>query len=223
MENTNTFSVGDIVTLKSHPLFNKKIKKIACFPAHVPPLMLIKEVIFELKDKKQIFSNEIDKAQIADLVKYHCVFFNTNKSVFEVKTIYHSLLESYKELKYYKESDESKKVFSDKKLIVEVLNYKNVFDYLYGDVVQFKTKKLEQRKSYESTFEKIPGNTYQTPDFILSGIKNEPQIDLYYKNGDKKRIISSQLYKVMWFNHFQQKFSEEYLPKEFFVKGLEIN
>lgn len=225
MENTNAFTVGDIVTMKSHPLFNKKIKKIACFSAHVPPLMLIKEVFFELIDKKQIFSTEVENAQIADLIKYNCMFFNANKSIFEEKIIYHSLLKGYKELKYYREVEKNKKgeVEIDKQLIAEVLKYKVVSEYTYGDVVQFKTKKLEHRKSYDIGFERIPGNTFQTPDFVLSGIKNEPQTDLYYNNGDKKRIISNQLFKVTWFNHFQQKFSEKYLPKEFFVKELEIN
>ena len=56
----------------------------------------------------------------------------------------------------------------------------------------------------------------------MTGIKNEEQKDLFYLDGKPKRIISEQLFKVMWFNHFQQKFSEHYLPKEFFVEDLEV-
>jgi len=29
--------------------------------------------------------------------------------------------------------------------------------------------------------------------------------------------------KIMWFNHYQNKFSEKYLPKEFFIKPLDLN
>jgi hypothetical protein len=220
----NNFEVGGIVTLKSHPLLSKTPKKICEFPAQVPPLMLIKEVFFEREDKKIIYSDSIEKAQIADLIKYNCVFFNANKSEFVEKEVYHSLLESYLELKYFREDDRNnKKVELVEQLITEVLKYNDVSNYEYAKRVQFKTKKLEHRKSYSGkNFEKIPGTSFQTPDFILTGIKNEEQKDLFYLDGKPKRIISEQLFKVMWFNHFQQKFSEYFLPIEFFVEDLEI-
>ena len=50
----NDFNIGDIVTLKSHPLFDNRSKKIAEFTAHVPPLLIIKEVLFERKESKKI-------------------------------------------------------------------------------------------------------------------------------------------------------------------------
>lgn len=219
----NVFKIGAIVTIKSHPLLSSTPKRINEFPAQVPPLMLIKEVIFEKEDKKKVFSNEIEKAQIADVVKYVCVFFNANKSEFVEKEVYHSLLKSYLELKYYREPDkDKKKIDIDKQLITEVSNYTLVSDYLYGKRVQFKTKKLEHRKSYSTSSERVPGSSFQTPDFILSGIKNEEQKDLFFQDGKPKRHITKQSYKVMWFNHVQQKFSEHYLPKEFFVEDLEI-
>lgn len=64
--------------------------------------------------------------------------------------------------------------------------------------------------------------SFQTPDFLLSGIKNHAQTDLFYSDGSPKRVITSQLFKVIWFNHFQQKYSEYLLPKEFFVKNLSL-
>jgi hypothetical protein len=218
------FKIGDIVTIKSHPLFSVLPKKINEFPSQVPPLMLIKEILYEKADKKKIYSDEIKNAQVADLVKYNCTYFNANKSVFEEKTIYHSILEIYSKLKYYRveEKGEKKIAVSDKKLIKEVLTYKDVKNYEYSKRVQFKTKKLEQRKSYSTFTERIPGSSFQTPDFILVGVKNEDIKDLFYPDGKPKRLVSKQSFKVMWFNHFQQKFSEEYLPKEFFVEGLDI-
>lgn len=224
MEKIEHFKIGDIVTLKSHPLFSAKPKKISEFSTQVPPLMLIKEVLFENEEKKIIFSDEIENAQIADLIKYNCVFFNANKSEFQEKTIYHTLLRSYLDLKYYREigKDEKKKIELDEQLIPEVLKYEIVENYNYGEVIQFKTKKLEHRKSYAGSSEKITTVSNQTPDFVLSGVKNEAQVDLFYPKGKPKRILPKQLYKVMWFNRFQQKFSEYFLPKEFFVKNLEI-
>ncbi|MCL5128621.1 hypothetical protein [Algibacter sp. L4_22] len=94
------FKIGEIITLKSHPLFSSTHKKINEFPAQVPPLMLIKEVIYEKEDKKVLYSDVIEGAKIADLVKYVCVFFNASKSEFVEKTIYHSLVQSYLDLKY---------------------------------------------------------------------------------------------------------------------------
>jgi hypothetical protein len=221
----NDFNIGDIVTLKSHPLIsedeNKVPQKISEFSAQVPPLMLVKEVLIEKVENKIQYSDKFEGARIADLVKYICVFFNANKSEFVEKTVYQSFLSSYKKLKYFKKGKDEKTEGSVD-LITEVSDYNSVLKYEYGKQVQFKTKKLERRKSYKTNDEKIGGVSFQTPDFILSGIKHEEQKDLLYPNGEIKRIICKELYKVIWFCHYQQKFSEEFLPKKFFVEGLEI-
>ncbi|MBU3012399.1 hypothetical protein KO506_13375 [Polaribacter vadi] len=221
----NKFEIGDIVTLNSHPLFVNNFKKISEFPGLVPPLMIVKEVFFERKENKKVFSSDIENAQIADLIKYNCVYFNANKSEFCEKVIYESFLRTYKELKYYRVKDKEGndiKIPKEKQLIPEVLNYNVLTDYNYGEVIQFKTKKLEHRKSYENSFEKLPGISYQTPNFIVSGLKKQTQEDLFYNNGGKKKIVPSKLLKVTWFNHFQNKMCEHFLPFCFFVKELKI-
>jgi len=221
----NDFNIGDIVTLKSHPLIsedeNKVPQEISEFSAQVPPLMLVKEVLLEKKENKIQYSDKFEGARISDLVKYICVFFNANKSEFVEKTVYQSFLSSYKKLKYFKK-DKAEKTEANVDLITEVLGYAGVSEYEYSKRVQFKTKKLEHRKTYASNNEKIGGVSFQTPDFILSGIKYQEQKDLLYPNGETKRIVCKELYKVIWYCHYQQKFSEEFLPKEFFVEGLEI-
>ncbi len=223
MPYTHKFNVGDIVALKSHPLF-KDHQKIIEFSAQVPPLMLVKEIFYEDVKKKKIFSEELGADfQIADLIKYTCIYFNANKSEFVEIFIYESFLESYTKLKYFKEIVENefaKKTIEDKLLIEEVSTYGQISKYEYGKVVQFKTKKLEQRKSYDGNSEKIANSSFQTPDFLLSGIKNENINDLYYFDGKPKKVTSKQLFKVIWFNHFQNKYSEFYLPKEFFVENI---
>jgi hypothetical protein len=217
------FSIGEIVTLKSHPLF-KEYKAISEFPSLVPPLMIVKDIFIEDNKKKKLYNDELGKEfQVSDLVKYTCVYFNSNKSEFVEAIIYQSILESYTKLKYIRKSKDEK-FEADVTLVNEVANekiYKPINKYEYGKKVQFKSKKLEQRKTFVPYNDSIR-TSYQTPDFILSGVKNEPQTDLFYPNGEMKRKIANQSYKVIWYNHFQQKFSEQYLPKEFFVEGVEI-
>jgi hypothetical protein len=219
---THKFEIGEIVTLKSHPLF-REYSKIIEFSAQVPPLMLVKEVFYEDDKKKKLFNEELgENYKIADLIKYTCICFNSIKSEFTEVTLYESFLKSYKDLKYYRKigSDAEQKIIEDKDLISEVENYLKIDNYEFGKVVQFKTKKLELRKSYDVNLEKTTNFSFQTPDFVLSGIKNEIITDAYYSNGSPRRVSSKELYKVAWFNHFQQKFSEQYLPKEFFVVDI---
>lgn len=229
MKLENEYAIGEIVTLKTHPLFDNDFKKIAELPAHVPPLMIVKEIFFEKKKNKKLYSSEIKNAQISDLIKYNCVYFNANKSEFIEKTIYETLLRSYKDLQYFREKNEDEKdgneveIPFDEQLIPEVLKYSKFKEYNYGDVIQFKTKKLEHRKSYNKGNERIPGVSYQTPNFIVSGIKKEPQEDLFYNDGEKKKITPTKLVKVSWFNHFQNKICEKYLPFDLFVRNLKIN
>ncbi|MFK7048781.1 hypothetical protein [Flavobacterium columnare] len=208
------FEIGDIVAIKSHPLFRDH-NKIIEFPAQTSPLMLVKEIFYEDEHKKKTHSEESGN-KIASLEKCTCVYFNANKSEFVEVTIYSDLLKKYNDLKYYRKVKENNENI-DLTLIDEVKSYV-LADYNYGEVVQFKTKKLEHRKSYQDNNEKISNISFQTPDFVLSGIKEENNKDLFYSNGNIKRKVSNVLFKVMWFNHYQQKFSEQYLPKEFFVE-----
>ena len=221
MTTKHKFQVGEIVTLNSHPLL-KSHSKIIEFSAQVPPLMLVKEIFYEDAKKKKIFSEELGgDYQISDLIKYTCAYFNANKSEFVDIFVYEAFLKSYVELKYFREfTDENqKKIEEDKQLIPEVEKYTPLNNYEYGKVVQFKTKKLEQRKAYETNVEKITNSSFQTPDFVLGGVKKDNVNDLFYPDGTSKRIISQLLVKVIWFTHFQQKNSEQFLPIEFFVEG----
>ena len=58
---------------------------------------------------------------------------------------------------------------------------------------------------------------YTTPEFVLCGYKKESPEGLFYPNGDFKMLTSEILFKVKWFNPFQMKYSEQYLPKECFI------
>ncbi|MES2811418.1 MAG: hypothetical protein V4670_03020 [Bacteroidota bacterium] len=220
---TNTFEVGDLVTFKTHPLlFEFYIKGDG---KYVPPIMIIKEVLFENKDKKEF--DEVSGIQIAEKVKYICTYFDDNRSEFIESHLYQSQLESFKNLKVAKVED--KKQSDDYvDIITEVSNYPKL-KYHFGEIVYFKTKKLEALKKRESTKIEIENTkeikkttiqyvvNYITPDFVICGHKSETYNDLFYNNGKPKRMASIEFIKVKWFNPTQQKFSEQYLPIEFFI------
>jgi hypothetical protein len=219
------FNIGDLVTFKTHPLlYDLYIKGDG---KHVPPIMIVKEVLFENKDKKEF--DDVSGNQIAEKVKYICVHFDDNKSEFIESHFYHSQLESIKSLNIAK-VDEKKQLEGYIPLIDEVLNYPNKFDYKYGKIVYFKTKKIEAFKKRESAKIEVDSGgkeekkitrqyvvNYITPVFVICGFKKETYNDLFYNNGNPKRKASTDFIKVKWFNSFQQKFSEQYLPIEFFI------
>ena len=223
------FNVGDLVTFKTHPLlFDLYIKGDG---KYVPPIMIVKEVLFENMDKKEF--DDVSGNRIAEKVKYICVHFDDNKSEFIESHLYHSQLESFEKLKIAKR-DEKKQEEGYIDLITEVLNYPKKISYEFAKIVHFKTKKIEAFKKRESSNIKIiednKGNNietkekirnyvvnYITPDFVICGYKKETYNDLFYNNGNPKRIASTDFIKVKWFNSNQQKFSEQYLPIEFFI------
>nr|WP_294936626.1 hypothetical protein [uncultured Flavobacterium sp.] len=226
----NKFSVGDLVTFKTHPLLNDFY--IKGDGKYVPPIMIVKEVVFENKEKKQF--DEQTGYQVSDAIKYICVYFDDNKSEFIESHLYESNLESFSNLKIAKFDDEElPEGYTD--VITEVTNYPKKIDYNYGIVLYFKTKKLEVLKKRESTKTEVvedPASTndeiikkktrqyvvnYITPDFVACGFKKEVYNDLFYGNGKVKRLASTDLIKVKWFNPAQQKFSEQFLPIEFFL------
>lgn len=227
------FNIGDFVTFKTHPLLSDLY--IKGDGKYVPPIMLIKEVFFEGKEKKEF--DESTGKKIADKEKYICVYFDDNKSEFIEAHLYKSQLCGINDLKIARVDD--KEINSNSiDLIAEVLSYGKM-EYEYGKIVFFKTKKIEALKKRESSKIEVSKDkkdeedneiekeekkitrhyvvNYITPDFVLAGYKKEVYTDLFYSNGKPKRIASNEFVKVKWFNPSQQKFSEQYLPIEFFI------
>ena len=222
----NTFKVGDIVTYKTHPLlYDFFIKGDG---KYVPPIMIVKEVFFENKQKKTF--DEFSGKEIAELIKYICVYFDDNKSEFIEVHLYEKMLESFKNLKIASLSDNNKENTID--VITEIENYPEKPEYVYGEILYFKTKKLEilkKRSSIKITKDKnknAPDDikeiiqyvvNYATPDFVTCGFKIEDYKDLFYNDGKNKRLVSTESVKIKWFNPINNKFSEYYLPIEFFT------
>lgn len=233
-----SFPVGTIVTLKTHPLlYNLHIRGDGKL---VPPFMIVKEVFVESKSKNT-HSEELGE-QIAERVKYTCVFFDDNKTEFKEVILYQSMLKDFNAI-YIARMDENKKLKDDNylSLIQEVKNYKKP-NYKYGKVVFFRTKKFEILKkrisiknkpaisdsSSKKMNKKNDGENkqeksiqyivnYSSPEFVLCGIKNNEVKEEYYPNGNTKRKVSETLFKVKWFNSSQMKFSDVYLPIECFT------
>ncbi|MBE7648575.1 hypothetical protein [Tenacibaculum finnmarkense] len=216
--------IGDIVTLKTHPLlYGFKIKGDGKL---VPPFMIVKEIYIEDK-KKKTHSEELGE-QIAERIKYTCVFFDDNKTEFKEAILYESMLEKYDKI-HIARLDKNKKEVKCDSLIDETRKYV-IPEYNYGDIVFFRTKKFEIFKKRDSSkmIQQKGGDykkttniqyivNYSSPDFILCGIKKNENTNDFYQNGDKRRIVSEILYKVKWFNANQMKFSDIYLPRECFT------
>lgn len=219
----NIFEIGDIVTLKSHPLAFQENGEIDGYVNHIPPFMCIKEI--HIEKKKQLFSNEIKGAKIADNVKYLCVYFNQHRMMFEEKFVYQDMLLSYEDVTFHSKND--LKEDGQVKLIEETSKY-NSAKYEFGKRVFFKTYKLEKRKKIKKAGQDNNSTTktflsHTSPAFVLNGCKLNDQKSIYNpKDGNLQRKCAEKLYKVIWYNSYQEKFSEEYLPKEFFTDDERI-
>ncbi|PVW11997.1 hypothetical protein [Marixanthomonas spongiae] len=219
----NNFEIGDIVTLKSHPLAFQEDGEIDAYVNQIPPLMCVKEV--HIEKKKRLYSNEVKKSKIADNVKYLCVYFNQYRMIFEEKYLYQDVLISFKDITFHSKTEKTKKGHIT--LINEALKYK-VADYEFGKRIFFKTYKLEKRKKFKNAGKDSKSTvkttmTHTSPAFIINGFKPNDQKTIYNpKNGELQRKCSEELFKVIWYNAYQEKFSEEYLPKEFFIDDERI-
>lgn len=218
-----TFKIGDVVTLKSHPLAFEVNGEIDAYVNQIPPFMCVKEVHFE--NKKELFSKEKLKAQISGNVKYLCTYFNQHRMIFEDKFVYHNFLIPLKKLIFHNKNENGDDDHT--KLTEETLSYK-IADYEFGKRVFFKTFKLEKKKKFKSSGHDYKSTTrttmtHTTPAFILSGFKSNDQVARFNpKNGDTQCEYSKELYKVLWYNAYQEKFSEDYLPSEFLTDDMEI-
>lgn len=214
----NTFNIGDIVTLKSHPLAFQENGEIDLYVNQIPPFMCIKEV--HIEKSKILYSKEIENLKIADNIKYLCTYFNQHRMIFEEKILYQEILISLKDITFHNKKDETQE--GHIKLIDETYNYR-MASYKFGERVFFKTFKLEKRKKFNAASSIKIAMTHTTPAFILNGFKPNDQKSLYNeKNGELQRECSKELYKVIWYNSYQEKFSEDYLPKEFFTDDSRI-
>ena len=189
------FEIGNYVTFKTHPLlYDMYIKGDG---KYVPPIMLIKEILFENNEKKEF--DEATGLRIADREKFICVYFDDNKSEFVEAHLYKSQIIEIDSLRIARINEKISNVKTTS-LISEVLAYDKMI-YEYGKIVYFKTKKIEALKKRESSkievskkevvvTDEVDGAeeieekkitrhyvvNYITPDFVISGYKNQQRV-----------------------------------------------
>lgn len=226
----NKYKVGDIVTFKTHPLFDSF--RIKADGKYVPPIMMVKEVLFESKQKKT--NDEETGKIIAERIKYVCVHFDDNKSEFIESHIYESFLRTFEDLRIERIFSDGRISDESKTIIEEVKSY-HLSEYEFGKIVRFKTKKIEiYKKRSSKKIAIVEGSidsknikeivqyvvNYTSPDFVICGLMKNEITDLFYPDGKQKKIVSNSFIKIKWFNSIQQKFSEQYLPEEFLTDNM---
>lgn len=228
----SVFNVGDIITFKTHPMFFDYI--IKGDSKFVPPIMIIKEVLFENLKK---ISDDLNGKQISERIKYVCTYFDDNKSIFIDVHLYETMIRSFEYLKFGQISKNDEIIINSEDFVNEIKSYRKP-EYEFGKIIVFKTKKIEifkLRSSKKIILDPEASNkvikakeilqyvvNYATPDFIISGFKEEKQIGLKYEDGSQKRLASTNFIKIKWYNPSQQKFSEQFLPEEFFIDKKSI-
>ena len=132
------FKIGDIVTLKSHPLAFQPNGEMDVYINQIPPFMCVKEV--HIERNKKLYSSEASQTQIADDVKYLCTYFNQHRMEFEDKFVYQEMLLPLDDITFHKTKEKNDQ---HPTLIDETKDY-DIADYEYGKRVFFKTFKLER-------------------------------------------------------------------------------
>ena len=204
-----SFGIGDLVVINSYP----KTNPLSRDPLHVPPVMVVVGIEIENK-KKKTHDSELG-IEIGERVKYNLLWFDNKKSVFVDKIMYQKLLKA-QEVK-----------------AIDRFNYKT--DYKFGGKVGFVTSKVELLKKklsdsnvvtkFSKGKDKLADNkkdissinslvTFTCPDLVISGGRKNNNKDAYDDFGNKNKIFSEILIKVMWFNPNLQKYSEYELPQE---------
>jgi hypothetical protein len=232
MSITNSFKVGDLVVLKTHPLLESY--RIKGDGKLVPPILLVKEVFIE-NVKKVVCDVETGNV-IASRIKYVCIYFNDAKSEFVESFLYEPMLESFRKLKIERIGKKGEVMKDDKTIIEDIDAYKTP-KYEFGKNVRLKTKKIEiYKKRSSSKFTVLDGEkddleveeviqyvvNYTSPDFIICGYKKNDSKNSHYPNGDLQKLVAENLFKVKWFNPYQQKFSEQFLPDNFLTDEMKF-
>ncbi|MDB5116690.1 MAG: hypothetical protein JWQ79_2182 [Mucilaginibacter sp.] len=208
-----TFNLGDIVALNSHP-YTSNLTSIVISgePQFVSPLMVVTEILLETANK---FDEKTgDEISTKGNSQCKCVWYSSKAHQFEETWISSTLL---KHIKY--EPDQSK-------FILEESSKKEIINKL----VILKTSDIELGKQKSSV--SIEANSINSPkdkntinallSFVapvmqviqaveVKSIEKEPVYDA--KTGTKKRINTKWLVKCKWYNP-ADKLSEKLLPLE---------
>jgi len=194
------YKIGDLVVIKSYP----NLTPLEGNPDLLPPIMIVIGIEIE-SNKKKTCNSELG-LQIAERTKYEVLWFESKKSTFVTKIIYESFLkikdQQFDSIKY-----QYNKVTRFKPTALELKKKKIV----KSTVINEEGKEILQKTVYSLL-------TFTCPDLIITGINKNKLESSFDDFGCPNKIKPEKLVKVMWYNNFQQKYSEFELPLEVLIE-----
>lgn len=190
-------TIGDIVTLNSHPYFNNLTSiLISGDSIQTPPLMIVTEIFVEHKN-----NYDEQTGDFKGVIQCKCVWYSTNHHQFEEVWISERMLKIIEKHKEVEESLETGMLISLKTLNLELKKQKS---YLKSVGYDNKQSNISALLTFVPPVMQIVGKSRnECKDPMFDG-----------KTGIQKRYISQDLIKCKWYNSFTEKFSEKLLPAE---------
>jgi len=215
------FHIGDVVTLKSHPLSNPLKTDVHA----VPPAMVVVEVSKD-KGKDKVKYDSLKGVKIGGgLIKYRCVFYATQESKFKDFWFYPEVLK-----KVEKNNKEILTFELGKKVTLRTFDFENskrkestVYsrESTINNTEEGNNPKKTTRK-VENETTTVPLLTHLPPIMVISGFdKNTIDVPIFQANSQGEseciREISPYKIKCMWYNPIEAKFSEDwFIPEALF-------
>ncbi|KOH43674.1 hypothetical protein [Sunxiuqinia dokdonensis] len=206
-----TYKIGQLVAIRNHPYFeipreghnknNSEIKyigsTITCSSDNYP-LMIVKEYTQSIEKKMEANSEDSTFKEVSKLrTNYLCAWYDSKLGRFQEAWFYSESLIAFPGIsEVMKDSD-----FKDKsKLPIEVFLRTSIIE-------RYKTIKNQAREN----------DRFVSSSFIIKEAKAESQSEWRNeKYNFTEKLISKTKVKVQWFNVAKGKYSEEWLPIEFF-------
>lgn len=195
------FQIGELVAVKNHPYFgqpkneDKYIGTIINCSSDNYPLMLITECVKSLQKKQEVIqtsSEVIDRNYLEE--KYLCSWYDSTLGKFQEAWFKADVLVKFPNNLLPSVSSEKSNLF------------KKVF---------LKTTLIERYKRILG--QNRMNDRFVSSSFIIKEFNNENQYEWTNKEfGHCEKLISKTKVKVQWFNVIKGKYSEEWLPIEFF-------
>ncbi|MCW0484759.1 hypothetical protein [Gaoshiqia sediminis] len=212
-----TYEIGQLVAIRNHPYFeilegnsNKKNfstryvgNTITCSSDNFP-LMIVKEYTQSIEKKMELNSENSTFSEISRLkTKYLCVWYDSKLGRFQEAWFYPESLVIFTGIS---DSIKDSELADISMFPIEV--------YLRTTIIErYKTIKNQAREN----------DRFVSSSFLIKGKKTENQFEWINEKYDfKERLISKTKIKVQWFNVAKGKYSEEWLPIEFFKKTPDL-
>lgn len=199
------FTIGQLVAVKNHPYFQEGKKPedeplyigttISCSSDNYP-LMLIKECVKSIQKKQEVATSSLEVLEKQYLEeKYLCSWYDSTLGKFEEAWFKSDVL-----IKFPNE------------LLTSISSAKsNLLKKVF-----LRTTLIERYKKVSGTNNR-QNDRFVSSSFIIKEFNNENQYEWINKEfGHCEKLISKTKAKVQWFNVAKGKYSEEWLPIEFF-------